>query len=430
MPKTNLGRVLPTKGFDIMNWTEITQASEAADRLASLPDQFVTPADMLYFDGNSLGLMSIRSQERIQVALDEWANLAVLGWDQAVPPWLTRVEEVSALLAPLIGAIPGEVTLGSSTTVMLHQLLATFYQGGSILIDGLAFPTDRYAVESFLQSRMAGERLVVVPPASDGLLDPDEILRKARRDVTLAVLPSVVFTTGQRLPIVSLTRELRRQGIFVIWDLSHSAGLFPHRLHDVEVDAAVFCTYKYLHGGPGSPGAAFVHRRHWPLRPGLQGWWGSAHDQQFRMTDQFLGAPDTHALQLGTPSILALAALEGSLLTLNEVGIENLWQRSTKLVHLLQRLVEAFLVPYGVKIVTPASMRGGHLALSHPCGRDLSTRLRQRRVVADFRYPDIIRLAPVPTTTRWSGLLETVVILQAVLTDGPSMTSIPPSLVP
>lgn len=415
----------------MMNGKEIIQASEAADRLARLPDQFVAPADTVYLDGNSLGLMSLRSRERIQAALDEWASLAVLGWDRATPPWLTRVEEVSARLAPLIGALPGEVTLGSSTTVMLHQLLATFYQNGSILLDGLAFPTDRYAVESFLQSRGAGERLIIVPPESDGLLDPDQILRKATRgDVRLAVLPSVVFTTGQRLPIVTLTRELRKKGVLVIWDLSHSAGLFPHRLHDVQVDAAVFCTYKYLHGGPGSPGAAFVHQSHYPLRPGLQGWWGSAHDQQFRMTDQFQGAPDAHALQLGTPSILALAGLEGALLTLNEVGVENLWQRSIKLIAVLQNLVESLLSPHGVRIVTPSTMRGGHLALSHPQGLALSAHLRQRRVVSDFRYPDIIRLAPVPTTTRWPNLWDTVMSLQTLLTDGPSMTSPPHSLVP
>ncbi|NMP22072.1 kynureninase [Sulfobacillus harzensis] len=398
------------------DWLEQAKTKEAADPWAALPDRFVIPPHTLYFDGNSLGLMSQKSRERVEAVLDEWSTLAVLGWDRGRDPWFTRSERVADAVGTRIGARPGEVVLGASTTIMLHQLLATFYTGGHILIDSLAFPTDRYVAESFLSQRGRGlESLVVVPSGPGDLLNPEDIVRCATDDVCVAILPSVVFTSGQRLPMEELTRELRHRGVMVIWDLSHSAGLFTHQLHDENIDAAVFCTYKYLHGGPGSPGAAFVHQRHWPLNPGLKGWWGSANDQQFLMPDDFRGAADTSALQLGTPSMLALAGLQGALEAVADVPVEALWSRSHTLLRFLEQMAEEALVPLGVRCMTPKTMRGGHLAISHAEARSLSVKLRARGAISDFRYPHIIRLAPVPTTTRWHDLVALVETLEELL---------------
>ncbi len=404
------------------DWVDEAAQRDALDPLGWLPDRYSHPADTLYFDGNSLGLQSDTARAAVLGTLQNWAELGVMGWTETSPPWFTWVERVSAQIAGLLGAVDGEITLGSSTTVMLHQLLATLHpSSGSrwkVLMDSSAFPTDRYAVASFLQGRGHNPRssLVLVEPRSDRLLHAEDIVRLAGTDVALAVLPSVVFTTGQTLPMEELTRDLRERGVQVIWDLSHSAGLLPHQLHWDRIDAAVFCTYKYLNGGPGAPGGAFIHQSLWPVQPGLQGWWGSANERQFDMTAEFLGAGNAHALQLGTPNILALSALAGSVSLLSEVGIEALHRRALDLVSFLDALVRERLTPLGISVLTPSGERGGHLALAHPEAQALSLVLRDRRVIPDFRFPDIIRLAPVPTTTRYRDCARVVSVLHDILT--------------
>lgn len=396
---------------------------DSTDPLGSLPDRYHHPQDLLYFDGNSLGLMSDRARSYVEEALDAWGSHGVMGWNQGSRPWFTWAEDISNQLGTLMGAEEGEITLGASTTVMLHQLLATFYRpqdlGQKILIDELAFPTDRYAVDSFLASRglLAKTHRLTIATDVSRHLSIDAILAQADQGVRLAVLPSVVFTTGQQLPMAEITTKLRSKGILVIWDLSHSAGLIPHQLHRDAIDAAVFCTYKYLNGGPGAPGGAFVHRSHLPISPGMGGWWGSANDQQFHMPEEFFGASTAHALQLGTPSILSLAALAGSVSLLAEVGITALYDRSTRLVEFLHELFCERLEPLGISCVTPLSApnRGGHLALVHPYAREISLALRQNGVIPDFRYPDIIRLAPVPTTTRFSDCVDAVERLRTIV---------------
>ena len=227
------------------HWKELALQLDADDPLKWLPDHFSHPRG-LYFDGNSLGLLSEESRRRVNEALDAWQTLAVTAWTEAPNPWFTWVETVSDQIGTLIGAHPGEITLGASTTVMLHQLLATYYRPTNrrrkILIDGLAFPTGRYAVMSFLSraAQSVPDTLEIVPPRDDRWLFPEDILKAADDSVALAILPSVVFSTGQLLPVKALTDSLRDRGIMTIWDLSHSAGLYPHRLHDDAIDAAFF----------------------------------------------------------------------------------------------------------------------------------------------------------------------------------------------
>lgn len=401
------------------DWIHDAETMDRTDPLHWLPEEFFHPPG-LYFDGNSLGLESRRARRRVEEALDQWAQLGVLGWNETSPPWFTWVEEIAHRLSPLLGAQSGEITLGSSTTVMLHQMLATFWPGSDrpkILIDGLAFPTDRYAVASFLNSRghHSDTDMVVVPPhSSTRLITTEDVLAAADERVGLAVLPSVVFTTGQMLPIAEITAALKERGVLVIWDLCHSAGLIPHRLHD-DADLAIFCTYKYLNGGPGSPAGAFVHHGRHPVAPGLAGWWGSANERQFHMTFGFAGASDAHALQMGTPSILSLAALAGSVDLLAEAGVEAIWARSQSLTAFLDTLVRERLTRYGVQVATPPQDRGGHIALVHPEGRAVSLALRAAGVVPDFRFPDIIRLAPAPSTSRFRDCVGVVDILEKIL---------------
>lgn len=402
-------------------WTTKARELDAADPLRWLPDHFYQPPGQVYLDGNSLGLMSREARAAVEAALDTWGRLGVSAWTAADPAWFTWTEEISDRIGTFLGANPGEITLGTSTTVMLHQLLATLYRPygprRKILLDCQAFPTDRYAAASFVQQRGLSDALVVVSERSNRLIHSDDILAAADETVALAVLPSVVFTTGQALPMREITDALRAKDIMVIWDLSHSAGLFPHTLHH-DIDAAVFCTYKYLNGGPGSPGGAFVHSRHWPLTPGLLGWWGSDNDRQFHMGEVFEGAQTSHALQLGTPSILSLAALAGSADLTAQAGIDAIYERSRQLLRFFEEAVTETAVPLGVRIVTPAEpQRGGHLSLSHPQGAAVAGALRAHGIIPDFRHPDMIRLSPAPQTTRFIDIARAVQELESILQE-------------
>ncbi len=391
------------------------------DPLGWIHEQFFSPPGPYYFDGNSLGLISQSARLRVEQALDAWERWGVSAWTEADPPWHTYVQTVADIIAGFLGAVAGEVTLGASTTVMLHQLLATFYHPNrrryKILLDGAAFPTDRYAVQSFLvRMGQPADAMVVVRERANRWLAPEDLVAAADDRVALAVLPSVVFTTGQLLPMDALVDEFRRRGIMIIWDLSHSAGLVPHHLHAQHIDAAVFCTYKYLNGGPGSPGGAFIHQSHWPVQPGLQGWWGSDPTRQFLMREDFMGAETAHALQLGTPSILSLAALMGSVEVLQKAGIPALYERSLELVALLEQLLTETILPLGVSLVTPPSgERGGHVTVAYPHGRALAQALRAQGVIPDFRPPDMIRLAPAPSTTRFADLPNALAIFEDIL---------------
>jgi kynureninase len=400
-------------------WRDKASELDQTDVLSFLPDRFHRYPG-LYFDGNSLGLMHRDGPARIARVVEAWRDHAVMAWHLGDDPWFARAERIAGRLARLVGANPGQLAMGASTTVALHQLLATFYrperQRWRIVIDAQAFPTDRYAAQS--QLRLQGfdpmGALRVIPTGADRLLADDAIEAAFDGSVALAILPAVVYTTGQRLEVGAVTRLAHRHGVFVIWDLSHSAGLFPHRLVEEDVDAAVFCTYKYLSGGPGSPAATFVHPRHLPLVPGLGGWWGSDKRRQFQMADEQDPAPDAGALQLGTPSPLALAPLEAVLPVFEEVGLDKIWERAGRLRGFLLQIAETELVPLGMGLIRPTAA-GGHLALTHKRALELGLALRARQAVVDFRPPDVLRICPSPLTGRFGEIVDLARILADLL---------------
>jgi kynureninase len=396
-----------------------------------LPNRFFPPPG-LYFDGNSLGLMPRTAPDAVQEVLTEWRQAAVTAWGMAPAPWISRVEAVARRLAPLVGAEAPQLTLLPSTTVALHQLLATLYRPTAarwrIVMDQGAFPTDRYAVLSHLRLHgLPSSGLVTVPGDDDGVLDPAAVQASITGDTALVLLPSVVYTTGQALPVASLTRAAHRAGAIAVWDLCHSAGLMPHALLADDVDAAVFCTYKYLSGGPGAPAGLFLHPRWLPPRPGLGGWWGSDKRRQFQMETWPAVAPDAGGLQLGTPSMLALAPLSASLALFEEVGLRAVWERSQRLMAVLEDLAERHLQPAGYHIVRPP-VRGGHLALRHPAALRLSLALRRRRVIVDFRPPDVLRVCPAPLTTRFTDVVEGVRAMAETAMTEAEPEPIPPVL--
>jgi kynureninase len=396
---------------------------DSFDPLASFAAEFHKPPGMIYLDGNSLGLLCKLAEAALNEAIESWRTRAILGWTEGPNPWFEMSRKASRLLAPLLGADPADVMVGQSTTVNLHQLLATYYDPDGpaprILIDEWAFPSDRYAVESHLRLRGRPPADLVVVPDRGGLADEDEILSAMDDGVGLAVLPSVVYRTGQLLDMARITWEARKRQALVLWDCSHSAGVVPHDFRSDEIDLAFGCTYKFLNGGPGSVGWLYVNPMFRGADPGLAGWFGSDPARQFEMSRDFLPADDAGRFLIGTPHVLSLAPVIGSLELFKRAGIDTIRRKSLDLIGTLFVLAYR-LRRYGVAVVTPKAndRRGSHITLSHPAAGKLSRALRSRGVIPDYRPPDLLRLAPAPLYTSFAECEQAIDILEDILATG------------
>src|SRR5579864_8372043 len=400
---------------------------DARDPLASFRDRFYIPTETLYFDGNSLGLLSRDAEQAVLAALDQWRKLAIDGWTGGPRPWFYVGEELGAALADLVGAQPSEVVVTGGITVNLHALLATFYRPTAgrtrIVADALNFPSDLYALQSHLRLRGfdPSEDLVLVPSRDGRTLDEEDVLAALDRpDVALAWLPSVLYRSGQLLDLPRLAAAAQARGITIGFDCAHSIGSVPHQLHAWGVDFAVWCTYKYLNAGPGAVGGLYVHERHHALGPAMTGWWGNDKQTQFDMAPEFTPAQSAGAWQIGTPSVLGAAALYGSMAVLREAGIQRVREKSLALTSLLMELADRYLAPLGFEIGTPRDpdRRGGHVALEHPAAVRITRALKARGIVPDFRPPNVIRLAPVALYTRYRDVGEVIMALQAIVESG------------
>ena len=302
------------------------QARDAEDALAPFASLFYRQPGQIYLDGNSLGLLSKPAEAAVLRVLDQWKTLGIDGWTEASPAWFHLAEELGVLTAPLIGATADEVVVTNSTTVNLHQLLATLFQPSAarpyILADALAFPSDAYALQSHLRLRgLDPARHLVLAPSRDGFtLDEDDIIAAMTPSVQMAVLPAVIYAGGQLLDMAALTRAAHERAIIIGFDCSHSIGAVPHAFDEWGVDFAFWCGYKYLNGGPGASGGLYLNRRHFGRAPGLAGWFSSAKDRQFDMAGQLSAAAGAGALQIGTPNILSMAPLLGTLPMILDAG--------------------------------------------------------------------------------------------------------------
>ena len=410
-----------------LNRPELAEAAalDAADSLAPFRSEFFLPPGQIYLDGNSLGLLSRRAENALLRVIADWQTLGIAGWTDASPPWLTLTETAAEKLTPILGAAVDEICVTGQTTVNLHQLLATLFDPSHptrrvLLGDTLNFPSDTYALASHLRLRGLdpATHLRLIPSRDGRTLRLDDLLEAlAAPEVQLAVLPAVVFTSGQLLDLATLTRKARERGVVIGWDLSHSIGAVPHALDRDGPDFAFWSHYKWLNAGPGSVGGLFLHRRHFDRAPGLAGWWGVQADRRFTMAPQHEAATGSAALHIGTPHILSLAPLLGSLELIAEAGgVGALRAKSLALTDFLARRIDAELVPLGFSIVTPRGdlARGGHVALAHPEAWRICQALKAAAVVPDFRAPDLIRLAPSPLYTRFTECAEAIARLRQV----------------
>ncbi|WP_347940255.1 kynureninase [Peribacillus simplex] len=395
------------------------------DTLKGFREEFYLKPDSIYMDGNSLGLLSKRAERTLLESLEDWKEHGIDGWTQGNHPWFFMAEKLGAKMAPLVGASPEEVIVTGSTTVNLHQLVATFYKPEGtrtkILADELTFPTDIYALQSQLRTHgYDPETDLIRVKSSDGrFLEEDDIIETMTDDIALIILPTVLYRSGQILDMKRLTAEAHKRGIVIGFDGCHSIGAIPHSFSEWDVDFAYWCNYKHLNGGPGGVGGLYVNRKHFGTMPGLAGWFGSKKDKQFDMEHTLTPAESAGAYQIGTPHVLSCAPLIGSLDIFIEAGIENIREKSLKINQYLMDLVESELAGMGFFIGTPREdiRRGGHVSLEHKEAARICKALKENGVIPDFRAPNIIRLAPVALYTSYAEVWEVVQILKKIMSE-------------
>ncbi len=387
------------------------------DPLAGFRDQFAIPKQrdgepVLYFNGNSLGLMPKVAPLIVAEALDDWAALAVDAHFAGKTPWFSYHEVFRESGARLVGGLPGEVVMMNGLTVNLHLMMATFYRPVAgrhkILIEDGAFPSDTYAAQTqlALHGFDAEEGLIrVVPRAGEALLRTDDLIELIDRrgsEIAVVLLPGVQYYSGQLFDIGAITAAARRQGCVAGWDLAHAAGNVPLELHAWGVDFAVWCSYKYLNAGPGAVAGCFVHERHGrdTTLARMGGWWGNDPATRFQMDEQLRFRPRGGAdgWQLSNPPILAMAPLRASLQQFDQAGMGSLRAKSVVLTGYLEWLLDQ-APNKRFHLITPRSAdeRGCQLSL-RILDRPKATRgaLTASGVHCDFRPPDVLRVAPVP----------------------------------
>jgi kynureninase len=390
-------------------------ALDADDVLAPYRDCFHLPKGRdgqpcLYLCGHSLGLQPKSVSAYVEQELRDWARLGVEGHFTAQTPWLSYHETLTDQTARLVGARPREVVVMNALTINLHLLYVSFYrptpQRYKILIEGDAFPSDRYAVESHLKwhGYDPAEALVALTPrAGEATLrteDIEAVLRRDGQSIALVWLGGVNYYTGQAFDMARIAALGHAQGCLVGFDLAHAAGNLPLHLHDWDVDCAVWCSYKYINAGPGAVAGCFVHQRfaQRPDLPRLAGWWGHNKSSRFDMPPAFDPIPGAEGWQVSNPPILQLAALRASMALFDDVGMARLRAKSERLTGYLEFLLDRHDLEH-VALLTPRDpqQRGAQLSLRFTrYGREIHERLTRAQVVCDWREPDVIRVAPVP----------------------------------
>ncbi len=393
-------------------------ALDAADPLAAFRSEFLFPngpdgQPVAYFCGNSLGLQPKATRAALDAELTNWAELAVEGHFHGTAPWMHSHGPLAEASAPVVGALPHEVVIMNGLSVNLHLLLVSFYRPAGarykVLMEGGAFPSDQYALET--QARLHGldpaDAIVELEPRpGEHTLRTEDITAKIAElgdSLATVLLGGLNYYTGQVFDMAAVTAAGHAVGATVGFDLAHAAGNVPLHLHDWDVDFACWCTYKYLNSGPGGIAGAYIHERfaNQPDLLRLAGWWGQEPAERFQMKKGFRPTPGAEGWLLSNSPVLLLAPLRASLdIVARAGGMAALRAKSEPLTAYLESLIRALNLPADqLEIITPAdpAQRGCQLSvLVHRRGRELFDYLAARGVVADWREPNVIRLSPVP----------------------------------
>ena len=397
---------------------EFAARLDAQDPLRFFRSQFHIPPgpdgqDSTYLCGNSLGLQPKTARAAVERQMQNWQELAVEGHFRGDTPWMTFHERLEQATAHIVGAKPLEVTVMNNLTTNLHLLLVSFYQPTStrykVLMEGGAFPSDQYALETQVQLRgfRPDDAIVeLLPRPGEYTLRPEDILARIAElgdSLCTVIMGGINYYTGQVYDMAAITRAGHAVGARVGFDLAHAAGNIPLQLHDWDVDFACWCTYKYLNSGPGGVAGAFVHERFadQPELLRLAGWWGYNEKERFQMKKGFQPMRGAAGWQLSNGAILTLAAHEAALQVHEAAGgMTALRRKSEQLTAYLEFLIRGLELPAGtLEIITPQdpAARGCQLSiLAQKDGRQLFDFLMSKGIIGDWREPNVIRLAPVP----------------------------------
>jgi kynureninase len=389
------------------------------DALSGYRDQFHRPEpDLLYLDGNSLGMLPTSTQRRLHSFIDdEWGGDLVRGWQR----WDNLPLQVGDQVGELIGAAPGQVVVADSISVNLYKLAVAALEaqpGRKVLVtDASNFPSDRYVLQGAAERRKGQLRQVPIDPVEG--MTVDGLHTYLADDVAMVALSHVDYRTSTIARVAEITEQAHRVGALVLWDLAHSAGAVPVDLDALGVDLAVGCTYKYLNAGPGSPAFLYVRHDLQPrLRNPIQGWWGVA--DPFDMDAPFAPADGIARWQTGTPPISGVVAVHESASMLAETGIDRLRTKSVALTEYLVALADAWLAPLGFNVASTRdpSRRGGHVVLAHDEAYRIGRAAVEAGVIGDVRPPNLLRLAPVPLSTSFVDVWEAMARLRDLVASG------------
>ncbi|MFJ4009063.1 kynureninase [Streptomyces sp. NPDC090026] len=385
-------------------------ALDAADELAGARKLFALD-DGVYLDGNSLGALPAHVPDRVaDVVRRQWGELRIRSWTEG--DWWTAPERVGDRIAPLVGAAPGQVVVGDSTSVNVFKAVvgAVRLVGDpartDVLVDATTFPTDGYIAES--AARMTGRRIVPV--------DPGELTAALGPSTAVALVNHVDYRSGRLHDLPGLTEAVHRAGALAVWDLCHSAGALPVGLDTHGVDLAVGCTYKYLNGGPGAPAYLYVARRHQEAFDSpLPGW--TSHQDPFAMSPAYAPAPGAVRGRVGTPDILSMLALEAALDVWDGVSIEAVRAKSLALTDFFLECVAAYVPAGRVETMTPAAHeeRGSQVALRCADAPRVMQELIARGIVGDLRRPDVLRFGFTPLYVGFADAERAARVLAEVL---------------
>lgn len=395
---------------------------DAEDPLRDFRNRFYVNEGEIYMDGNSLGLCSKDAEAAVLHALDVWKKHGIMMYAIEKGKYFLYPSYLGGLMASLINAEKTEVTVTNSTTINIHQCLATFYKPTKerykILVDDLNFPSDRHAVDS--QVRLHGyspEEAVKVVSSKDGrMIDEDVFIAAMTDEVAVVLLPSVLYRSAQLLDMERISAEARKRGIIIGWDLCHSIGAVPHDFKKIDPDFAVWCTYKYLSSGPGSIAGLYVNKKHFGTAPGLAGWHGNMKETQFQLNHKHEHAHDADGWLTGTPPFLSMAAIEGVMAIYKDAGMDKVREKSLKLTAYMMFLIDQRLTRLGYSIGNPREdkIRGGHVALEHAEAFRICQALKDHNVIPDYREPNVIRLAPAALYVSYADTHNMIDILEEI----------------
>jgi kynureninase len=419
------------------NNLEFALKLDQEDPIAAIRNEFSIPKmengeNEIYLCGNSLGLMPKKAAEYVQRELVQWGSLGVKGHFTGDFPWMPYHEFLAEGFADIVGAQRDEVVSMNTLTANLHFMMVSFYRPTKtrhkILIEEHAFPSDHYAVES--QVKFHGfdpdeSMLLIKPRDGEELIRNEDVLALIEEQgdsIALIMLPGVQYYTGQVFDMKNITEAGHKKGCLVGFDLAHAAGNIPMELHDWQVDFACWCTYKYMNSGPGSVAGCFVHQNHHQDEslPRFAGWWGHDKTSRFKMENKFKPMKSAEAWQLSNPPVLSLAAIRGSLDTIKMAGgIKKLRQKSLKLTGFMRFLLESDLSDE-LDILTPSDMQfaGTQLSIAIKLkndserGKRIFDAIEAQGVTGDWRYPNVIRVAPVPQYNSFEDAYRFVQILK------------------